>query len=407
MKRLALLSSLALLVLGACAPSTRVENNVLPTLISVTAPRQAGDQVVLQGRYFNDGASGQNRDSYVILGADVNGRGGIRISPTDWTPSRIRFNLPPETAFGFAYVVVNGVRSNGLPLNLIATRETQRRSARVQDAGVQTAADTTGADPAEATLAAASGPLPEGFEIGVSPNEAYLAQGQTQTFRVHVRGTDNNSVVWSADAGAVGGAGSEVLYTAPGTPGEYTLSVQSGAFPEQRATATVVVGEVGVSISPVVVILPTTDRDEEFTALVSGTVDKSVTWNAPRGGTIEGDGTTITFTAPEAVGSYVLEATSSFDPSKVAQAVITVADVSVSINPVEVTVQPGASETFTAIIDGVADTSVTWSTPQGGVIEGEGTVITFVAPEAAGRYTVTATSDFDPSASATATVEVK
>ncbi len=401
MKRLAFLSGLILLLLGACAPSTRVENNVLPTLISVSAPRQSGDLVVLQGRYFNDGANGRNRNSYVILGADVNGQGGVRISPSDWTPSRIRFSPPSNLSFGFTYVVVNGVRSNGLPLNLIATTTS---ALTAQPLGAPSAA---GDDPAAAALAVPSAPPPAGFEISVSPREANLAQGQTQTFRAHVSGIDNNSVVWEADAGAIGGSGSEILYTAHGTPGDYTLTVQSGAFPGQTATATVSVDEVGVSISPVVVILPTTDRDEEFTALVSGTINKDVTWEAPRGGTVAGDGTTITFTAPEAVGSYVLEATSNFDPSLTAQAIVTVADVEVSLNPGAVTLQPGATETFTAIVDGVADTRVTWRAPQGGTIEGEGTSVTFVAPGATGTYVLTATSEFDPSATATATIEVK
>ncbi len=120
MKRPAFLASLtlALLFLAACTPQASVETNVQPTLFSVTAPGEVGGQLVLQGRYFGDGTGGNVKGSYVVLGADISGDGGGKISPASWTPSKITLTVPEGAGYGFIFVVVDGVRSNGLPANL-------------------------------------------------------------------------------------------------------------------------------------------------------------------------------------------------------------------------------------------------------------------------------------------------
>lgn len=117
-KRFALLLSLCALYLGACSPAITVENQVLPTLYSVTVPDTRAETVVIQGRYFGDGFEGQASGSYVLLGADVQGDGGVRVRPTDWTPGRIEVGIPEGAGSGFVFVFVDGVRSNGLPASL-------------------------------------------------------------------------------------------------------------------------------------------------------------------------------------------------------------------------------------------------------------------------------------------------
>jgi hypothetical protein len=88
-----------------------VQDNILPTLVSVTV-RQ--DVIVLQGRYF--GAPGDT--SYVIIGADGSGQGGLRITDVrEWSSNRIVVGAPNGVGIGFALVVVDGVRSNTLPSN--------------------------------------------------------------------------------------------------------------------------------------------------------------------------------------------------------------------------------------------------------------------------------------------------
>lgn len=119
MKRLALLTTLLVaLALSACAPTTTVRENVIPTLIAVSVPPAAGGNVVLQGRYFGDGAGGSDPASYVIVGADMSGNGGTQPAISSWTPTRIEFSAPQGAGSGFVFVVVAGVRSNGLPANL-------------------------------------------------------------------------------------------------------------------------------------------------------------------------------------------------------------------------------------------------------------------------------------------------
>jgi hypothetical protein len=106
------------IVLSACGPAVTVERNVLPTLVAITMPTSMDDQVVLQGRYLGDGRGGQANNSYVIMGADISGRGGLRIRPEAWAANRIEFTVPEGAGAGFVFVVVDGVRSNGLPASL-------------------------------------------------------------------------------------------------------------------------------------------------------------------------------------------------------------------------------------------------------------------------------------------------
>ncbi|UCH24598.1 MAG: hypothetical protein JSV66_11665 [Trueperaceae bacterium] len=120
MKRLGwmLTSCLFVVLLGACGPAATVERNVLPTLVAITVPSSMDDQVVLQGRYLGDGSAGQANNSYVIIGADISGKGGLRVRPENWSATRIEFLAPEGAGSGFVFVVVDGVRSNGLPASL-------------------------------------------------------------------------------------------------------------------------------------------------------------------------------------------------------------------------------------------------------------------------------------------------
>ena len=114
MKRFVLvLTGLAALLLAACAPSAQVATNVIPTLISVRPPNDAG-QVVLQGRYFGGGHDG----SFVLVSADADGEGGTTVTAVSWSPTRIVFQAPDGLAAGFVFVVVDGISSNGLPADL-------------------------------------------------------------------------------------------------------------------------------------------------------------------------------------------------------------------------------------------------------------------------------------------------
>ena len=116
MKRFYALIVLFVLLIASCAPKITVENNVIPTIYSIT-PRDNGT-ILIQGRYLGDGAGGQAEDSYVKLGTDVNCSEGQAVRANSWTPSRIEATVPAGTGFGFVCVIVHGVQSNALSANL-------------------------------------------------------------------------------------------------------------------------------------------------------------------------------------------------------------------------------------------------------------------------------------------------
>jgi len=83
-----------------------------------------------------------------------------------------------------------------------------------------------------------------------------------------------------------------------------------------------------------------------------------------------------------------------------------VAAVSVTISPSSVNLPTNGSQQFTATVTGASDTSVTWTILEGaagGTISGSGL---YLAPGAVGVYHVIATSNADPTQSATAAVSL-
>lgn len=378
-------SCIGLVLLSACQPTTgltnRVANNVLPTLISATTPQTAGDMLVLQGRYFGDGVAGENRRSFVILGARADGSGGFRVEPRpeDWAPNRIVMGIPDGVGYGYVFVVVDGVRSNGLPINI-------GRNLPVNPLAT--------AEPDTEPVAVA---------LELSPGDITMFAGDSQTFAV--AGAEN--IIWSASEGTISGSGQQVTYTAPLTPGTYTVSASSSS---RRVNATVtVVTPVNLSISPDVVTLAAGEV-QTFRALVDGNGAGNVTWRAPNGGSIEGSGEQVRFVAPNAIGRYQVTVTSSRDPSRSASATIEVREVQVDISPGSIIIPLGSSETFSALVSGAANNTVTWDAPNGGTIGGtgvgSGNTVTFTPPNQIGRYTLTATSNIDPNKFATATINV-
>ncbi len=451
---------IGLVLLSACQPSTgltnRVANNVLPTLISATTPQNEGEVLVLQGRYFGDGFAGENRNSYVILGARANGSGGFRVEPRpeDWAPNRIVMGVPEGVGYGYVFVVVDGVRSNGLPINIgrnlpvnpladseeapVALELTpgdltmfagdsqtfavtgaeniiwSASEGRVSGSGQQvtyTAPPTPGSYTISASSSSrrvsATVTVVAPVNLSISPDVVTLASGEVQTFRALVDGNGAENVTWSAPAGGtIEGSGEQVRFIAPDAVGRYRVTVTSNRAPNRSASATVEVREVQVDISPGSLILPR-GLDATFGALVSGAANSNVTWDAPAGGTIAGTGNTVTFTPPNQVGRYTVTATSTVDPSKFATATISVVEPSVNINPGSVILNLGERQQFSAVVNDSIDSSVRWETPDGGTISGTGNTVTFTPPNTPGSYRVIARSNFDSSKAAAATVTVR
>ncbi len=236
--------------------------------------------------------------------------------------------------------------------------------------------------------------------VSVSPTTASLQVGQQKQFAATVSGTSNTAVTWKASGGTITSGG---LYTAPSSAGTYNVTATSAADSTKSASAVVTVSQptqVSISISPSTVTL-STGGQEHFTASVSGSSNTGVTW-AASGGTITTSGL---YTAPSSAGTYNVTATSAADSTKSASAVVTVSQptqVSISISPSTVSLSTGGQAQFTAKVSGTSNTAVTWSASGGTV----GTSGLYVAPSAAGTYTIKAESAADPTKSASATASV-
>ena len=139
---------------------------------------------------------------------------------------------------------------------------------------------------------------------------------------------------------------------------------------------------------------------QQFTASVTGTTNTAVTWSAT-GGTVSSTGM---FTAPMSGGSCTVKATSMADSTKAASAAVSVASVSVNLNPNNASLTTGGTQQFSATVSGTANTAVTWSLASGsGTVSNTGL---YTAASSAGTATVMATSVADSRSSALANVTV-
>lgn len=222
----------------------------------------------------------------------------------------------------------------------------------------------------------------------------------------------NNVVGGSTQTGTISATG---LYTAPMTTVALQVTVTAVAVVDttKSANAAVTVNPppVTVSISPTTALLAVITT-QQFTAMVTGSVNTSVTWSVD--GVAGGNNTVgiITanglYTAPSTAGGRTVTATSVADSMASANAAVTV--ISLTISPASTKVSPLGTRQFTATVEGTSNTGVTWSVD--GVAGGNnsvGTISTsglYTAPANTGSHTVTATSVVLTTYNATAAVTV-
>ncbi len=251
--------------------------------------------------------------------------------------------------------------------------------------------------------------------VTLNQNSATLDIGDTMQFAATVKGSSDTAVVWAVDAISGGNAtegsiSKDGLYTAPAQAGTHKVTAASAANTEAVATAVVTVNG-DVSISP-----PTADviagGAQQFTAAIKGTTG-SVNWSVD--GTAGGSATAgiITpaglYTAPAQAGPHTITATSSANPSTSATAPVSV--FTFTLTPAAAILNSGASQQFTAAIQGLSSSSVTWSVD--GVSGGNQTVGTvgttglYTAPIQAGSHKVTATSVSDNAAAVSASLTIQ
>lgn len=257
----------------------------------------------------------------------------------------------------------------------------------------------TTTSPVHFAASAASSRTITGWRIYVDSVSAYQA-GQTRTISTNL---------------AMSSGTHQVIVRAWNSTGRYASASLTVKVAQPATT-------VAISIAPATATLQT-GVSQQFTASVTGTTNTAVSWyvNGVQGGnstvgTISAAGL---YTAPASVpsgGTATVTAKSLADTTKLANATVTInaapAAVKVSLSPLAPTVQTGTTTQFTSTVTGTTNTAVRWLV--NGVQGGNTTVGTisstglYAAPATvpSGAVTVTATSSYDSTASATTTVSV-
>ncbi|MBL0313013.1 MAG: carboxypeptidase regulatory-like domain-containing protein [Holophagaceae bacterium] len=230
--------------------------------------------------------------------------------------------------------------------------------------------------------------------IGLFARPAYqkVRTGSATTLSAYVVGTQNTAVNWTSFPGTITPEG---VYTAPSNPALCNLSVQSQADPSKTYLFTLEAVP-PVVVSPATATLPVGGA-QAFTATLTGITDPAVTWTSS-GGTITAEGL---LTAPTAPGTVTVTATSVGEPSLNGTATVSVRPF-VEVSPTTAVLSINGTQQFTYQVTGLGN-YVTW-TCTAGSISAYGL---YTAPAIAGIYTVTATSYYDHSKSASATVDVR
>jgi hypothetical protein len=188
-------------------------------------------------------------------------------------------------------------------------------------AGTYIVTAISAADSTKSSSAVVQVSQPTQLSISVSPSALSLSTGGQKQFSASVSGSSNTAVSWSASGGTITTGG---LYVAPSTAGNYAIQAVSLADPTKSASATVSVSApqtISVSVSPTAVAMPQ-QWQQQFAAKVSGSSNSAVVWSVTQGtGTITQSGL---YTAPPAVETDVIAATSQADSTKSASANVTV-----------------------------------------------------------------------------------
>jgi len=164
-------------------------------------------------------------------------------------------------------------------------------------------------------------------EAGITPNAVALYANQSQQF---VSPSLCSGAIWSLSPGSQGTLTSSGLYTAPGTiTGQQavTVTATSQTNSGQSATATVtLMPPVSVTVSPASITL-NQNQSQQFTATVNNSISQTVIWTMnPTGlGSLDQNGGYIAPSSIATQQTVTITATSVFDPSKSASAMVTLA----------------------------------------------------------------------------------
>jgi hypothetical protein len=250
-------------------------------------------------------------------------------------------------------------------------------------------------------------PTTSAVSVAISPRDvSNFPAGATQTFMATVTGSSNQAVTWSVQEGtACGSVTSGGTYSAPNSPGLVChVRATSQADATKSDAATVSISLISMYVLPFEVSLGE-GQTAAFAANVQGTNNTGVTWavqEGATGGLITGQGV---YTAPQALGTFHVVATSQADSRFSATAKVDVVPIAVTVSPQTDTLGPLGLRTFSASVTGT-NQAVSWSVLEGtsgGSVTQEGV---YTAPQSQGVFHIVATSGEDATKDAAATITV-
>jgi len=195
---------------------------------------------------------------------------------------------------------------------------------------------------------------------------------------------------WSVDSGKLNiTTGTSVKYTAPQSPGEYTVNVTDSTGNTSSAT---------IEVYNKLTVSPEThamEVNKSFEFRISGGKEPyAIFVNMGSAGDIQNS--KVMFNAPNEEGQIVLTVTDSMG-QKTAAAVSVVRDLPLSVSPAEALTAPDGNIKFTAS-GGKPD--YTWTTASGQLLTNTGEEVRLVAPGTTGDFLVTVTDSAGTQASA-------
>jgi uncharacterized protein (TIGR03437 family) len=256
--------------------------------------------------------------------------------------------------------------------------------------------------------------IPPTATVQVTPSATVtLTAGQQQSFTANVLGVSQTSVTWtfSPQAGSIIINGNTVQYTAPNpitATQTITFTATSTFDPTVSGVGRVQLNAASITVTPTGTIPLAGSQRQQFTATVNNLPSAAVTWSiSPQIGSVDSTGL---YTAPNQVATaqtITVTATSVFDPRVTGVGRVQLNVPSVAISPTTVTLGNSQQQQFTATVNNLANTAVTWSiAPVVGTIDQTGL---YTAPgflSATQRITVTATSVAEPARTASASVNL-
>lgn len=368
-------------------------------------------------------------------------------------PADVVVKITPASVTGAANTSVswsvNGVAGGNAQSGLISASGQYIAPSTMPSATSVTVTATSAADASASDSASVT--ITSDVVVGISPLAAGLPLGGTQGFSASVTssGKPATAVSWSVNGVSGGDAASgtivsngadSAVFTAPAalpSPPTVSVTATSVADPSKSASASAGIGCTGANgVSPASATLPL-GQTQNFAVSLCVAPGSAVVWdvNGVVGGsaalgTVTNTGAaTTTYTAPADLPSpsvVTIDAVAAGITASAAATIVSNVTISVAPGSGNIAVQQRAS--FTALVSNASDTSVVWTVngvANGNTVLGQvcvtnsnpcvppagagTTTIDFLAPAAvpsANPVALTATSNADPTKSASAQIKI-